>query len=60
MAETEVVSWIDNIEAAENLDDLKKFYRAAYQEAEKLRDNDAIKAFVKAKDKRKVELDARS
>jgi hypothetical protein len=60
MPETEVVSWLDNIEAAENLDDLKKFYRAAYQEAEKLRDNDAIKAFVKAKDKRKVELDARS
>jgi hypothetical protein len=58
LPETEVVSWLDIIEASQTLDDLKKYYSSAYQEAERVGDRSAIAAFVKAKDKRKRELAA--
>jgi hypothetical protein len=56
MAETEFISWIDCIKDAKDPADLKKFFSAAYVEAQKLKDQASIDAFIAAKDKRKEEL----
>jgi hypothetical protein len=56
IGDTEVISWVDNIGGAQDEEDLKKFFNAAYQEAVKAKDKDALQTFRDARDKRRKEL----
>lgn len=49
-------SWLANIENATNGDDLKKYFNAAYGEAQKIADKGAMKQFSAARDARRKEL----
>lgn len=49
-------SWLANIENAANGDDLKKFFNAAYTEAQLVKDKGAMKQFSAARDARRKEL----
>ena len=56
IGDQEVISWVDNINAARDEEDLKKFFNAAYQEAVKAKDKEALQTFRDARDKRRKEL----
>lgn len=50
------VAHMDNIQNAGSAEELKRLFAAAYEEARKTGDKDAMAAFIKAKDNRKAEL----
>lgn len=56
MPEDEFASWLANIENAASGDDLKKYFNAAYGEAQKIADKGAMKQFSAARDARRKEL----
>jgi len=58
MGDEEYISWFNNIEAASTIEDLQKYYRAAYSEAMRIGDKDAMGKFLALKDKRKAEINA--
>ena len=53
MGDEEFIALRDNIDAAENLSELKKFYEAAYKRAQEIGDRAAMESFISAKDARK-------
>jgi hypothetical protein len=56
LGDEEFVGLRDNIDAAENLNELKKFFEAAYKRAQEIGDKSSMDAFIKAKDARKKAL----
>ena len=53
LGDEEFVALRDNIDAAENLSELKKFFEVAYKRAQEIGDKTAMDAFIRAKDARK-------
>jgi hypothetical protein len=51
-----VQPYLDHIEAAETMSDLKHFFAYAYRHAQAVNDADALARIIAAKDKRKAEL----
>ena len=51
-----VQPYLDHIEAAETLSDLKHFFSFAYRHAQSENDADALARIIAAKDKRKADL----
>jgi hypothetical protein len=56
MSEPSLVSWLDSIANATTREELKKFYEAAYKEAQAAKDRMAMDSIMAAKDKRKTEI----
>lgn len=56
MPEKEFASWLANIEGAADGDSLKKYFNAAYAEAQQAQDKGAMKQFSAARDARRKEL----
>jgi hypothetical protein len=56
LGDEEFIALRDNIEAAETMAELKKFFDAAYKAATAIGDKDAVTRFMAMKDKRKGEL----
>ena len=56
MNEQAYIAHMDNIANAGNVDELKKMFAAAYKDAQETGDTSARDQFIKAKDKRRVEL----
>lgn len=56
LPEETVVMRVDGISNANNLDELKRVYRGAYEEAEAVKDQSAQSAYIKAKNQRYREL----
>jgi ERF superfamily protein len=58
MEETEQLSWAASMEGAIDKPSLVKYFNAAFQEAQKRRDNASLQYFRQVRDKRQGELDA--
>lgn len=56
MSEPDLVSWLDALENAPTEPELKKMFNSAFPEAQKAGDKSAMAALIKARDKRKAEL----